>query len=205
MMSNSETEIVRLKTMNLVLMVAVVGSICLSVVAFFRPIAAGKADDPVSQVGNVEAKRFVVRYPDGSLAAEFGIMDEAPSTGLPGLRLYQSGKVRAEVCIQSHDGVRFVLNDATGRERLILFNQSSTDPSKHDSTELSLQGAEGADVIGMQADKHGDGHVSLFDAGGNTRIQLGVWGKDSPPKVVPSIMMFDAKGKEIVTIPSAAQ
>jgi len=147
------------------------------------------------------ARLRVYRYPDRSHAAEFGIMDEVPSPGLPAVRLYQRGKVRAEMAIQSLENVRLILNDVTGKERLILFNQSSSDPSKDDSTGLSLQNGEGGDVIQMQADKKGNGGISLLDTDARPRIQLEVWPKDELPDIRPSIMMFDAKGKEIVVIP----
>jgi hypothetical protein len=203
--SNSDYEIYRLKTVNLVVIIAGVGSICLSLVAIYKSTHVARAGVHAPLTETVEAKRFVVRYPDGSLAAEFGIMDEKPSPGLPALKLYDHGALRLEAAVMSHDGVRFTLNDVTGRDRLILFNQSSKDPGKHDSTELSLTSGEGRDVIGIEADRFGNGHISLFDADANARIQLGVIPKDEPPHIRPTITIFDTTGKEIVVIPPVAR
>jgi hypothetical protein len=203
--SNSDYEIYRLKTVNLVVIIAGVGSICLSLVAIYKSTHVARAGVHAPLTETVEAKRFVVKYPDGTMAAEFGIMSEKPSPGLPALKLYEKGVLRAEMSVMSNDRVRFTLNDVAGTERAILFVQSSRDPDGTDSAEISVQNGKGQDVINIETDERGNGGISLLDGQAQSRIQLEVWPKDSPPRVVPTIRILDATGKEIVVIPSVTR
>jgi len=73
-----------------------------------------------SSIGIVEATRFVLRHPDGTIAAELGPVAGATVAGHVALRLYGRGKAQAEFESIPGHGSRLRLLDANSEEWISL-------------------------------------------------------------------------------------
>jgi len=202
-------EHVRTKRSNQMLTLAVavlsVISTGLSVAAFaFSGRPAPPAESPRSDV--IEAKRFIVRNPDGSLAAEFGFMSDGWNKGRAGIRFFENGRPLVELGLGNNHSAGLTLRDRLDQERVFLTVQSSVDPGlEADEAEFAIYSPSGNPFANLSSHKN-SGYFSLQDGKGHGRIQLAVPAKDDPPLSLPDLIFFDAKGDTIFELrPTASK
>jgi hypothetical protein len=173
-------------------------ALAFAVASYFRPVKPAAKPGPFQET--VVAHQFIVMNFKGDKAAEFGMMTDGWSNGLPAIKLYDAGKVRAEFCLMSNGRVLLSLKNRNEQSRASMFVLSSGDPNTMDDTQISVENRDGQTAINMRADANSSA-ISILDGDDRSRIQLYAPMKDSPPHNVPSIIVFDPKTSPIVTIP----
>lgn len=138
---------------------------------------------PAPQGDTFTAQKFVVTSKEGVPVADLGSEGDRPL-----LRLYDpAGNRRIELSVDE-DGARVRMFDRTGMRRLTL--------AEEEGPRLWFYDEKGTSRAWVAMNDEGETTVQASDAGGQTRVRLGVSANGDP-----SLQIFDAAGNAVTSKP----